>query len=144
MFSVLYHYQDYYRTWLYIWVIRLVSYKKQELLTIREHPSSPSVFWWGPCCSSFYFFLCCPIMCSVLWCPLRFPHKTMFGSSWYPVVCRSAYVLLTLFVFVFVVLNTYRGVFLFCFLRLVYRMLPVSLDCPFLITPSVFSKIYSL
>jgi len=40
-------------------------------------------FWWG----SF-----CPIMClyvpsSVLWCPLRFPHKTMFGSSLPPIVC---------------------------------------------------------
>ena len=29
------------------------------------------------------------------------------------------------------------------FLRLVYPMLPVSLDCPFLIVPSVFSNIYS-
>ena len=27
-------------------------------------------------------------------------------------------------------------------LRLVYSMLPVSLDCPFLIAPSVFSNIY--
>ena len=34
--------------------------------------------------------------------------------------------------------------FCFCFiwLRLVYPMLPVSLDCPFLITPSVFSEVY--
>jgi len=31
-------------------------------------------------------------------------------------------------------------VFCFFFLRLVYPMLPVSLDCPFLIAPSVFSK----
>jgi hypothetical protein len=28
------------------------------------------------------------------------------------------------------------------FLRLVYSMLPVSLDCPFLIAPSVFSNVY--
>ena len=28
------------------------------------------------------------------------------------------------------------------FLRLVYHMLPVSLDCQFLISPSVFSKVY--
>ena len=27
---------------------------------------------------------------------------------------------------------------LFCFLRLVYPMLPVSLDCPFMIAPTVF------
>jgi hypothetical protein len=30
----------------------------------------------------------------------------------------------------------------FAFLRLVYPMLPVSLDCPFLIFPSVFSNVY--
>ena len=28
-----------------------VSYKKQELLALREHLSSPPFFWWGPCCS---------------------------------------------------------------------------------------------
>jgi hypothetical protein len=38
-----------------------------------------------------------------------------------------------------VVSNTYFVVF--CF-RLVYHMLPVSLDYPFLIAPSVFSKVY--
>jgi len=30
----------------------------------------------------------------------------------------------------------------FVFLSLVYPMLPVSLDCPFLIAPSVFSNLY--
>jgi hypothetical protein len=30
----------------------------------------------------------------------------------------------------------------FVFPRLVYPMLPVSLDCPFLIAPSVFSGLY--
>jgi len=42
-----------------------------------------------------------------------------------------------------VVSNTYFVVF-FCFvcLRLVYEMLPVSLDCSFLIAPSVFSYVY--
>ena len=30
--------------YIYIWVIRRVSYKKQELLTLREHTSSPPVF----------------------------------------------------------------------------------------------------
>ena len=33
-------------------------------------------------------------------CPLRFPHKTMFGSSLPPVVCRRVHVLIALFVFV--------------------------------------------
>ena len=32
--------------------------------------------------------------------------------------------------------------FLFVFLRLVCPMLPISLDCPFLIAPSVFSIVY--
>ena len=43
-------------------------------------------------------------------------------------------------------LLVYRGVqHLLCclFLRLMYPMLPVSLDCPFLIGPSVFSNVYS-
>ena len=30
------------------------------------------------------------------------------------------------------------------FLHLVYPMLPISLDCPFVISPSVFSNVYSL
>ena len=59
----------------------------------------------------------------------------MFGSSLPPVVYRRAHVLFTLFVlFVYIVLsNTYCVVLCFCFvfLRLVYPMLPVSLDCPF-------------
>jgi hypothetical protein len=48
----------------------------------------------------------------------------------------------------YVCLVTYSGVqthvFCFCFacLRLVYPRLPVSLDCPFLIAPSVFCSVY--
>ena len=66
--------------------------------------------------SHLFSFLCCPIMClcvlnSVLWCPLHFRIKTMFGSSWPPVVCRRAYVLFTLFVvgcvYILVVSSTY-------------------------------------
>ena len=37
--------------------------------------------------------------------------------------------------------NTYCVVFLLCFLSL-YPVLQVSLDCPFLIDPSVFSNVY--
>ena len=39
--------------------------------------------------------------------------------------------------------NIYCVVLCFCFvfLRLVYPLLPVSLDCPFLIAPSVFSNV---
>jgi hypothetical protein len=32
--------------------------------------------------------------------------------------------------------------FCFVFLRVLFPMLPVSLDCPFLIAPSVFSNVY--
>ena len=35
-------------------------------------------------------------------------------------------------------------VFSFVCLRIVYPMLPVSLNCPFLITPSVFANVYSI
>ena len=53
-FSFLYHCQDFYWTWLYIWVTWRVSInKKQELFTLRVHLSSLPVFWWGPCYSSF-------------------------------------------------------------------------------------------
>ena len=36
-FSFLYHYQDFYRTWLYTWSTRRVPYRKRELLTHLEH-----------------------------------------------------------------------------------------------------------
>jgi hypothetical protein len=41
-----------------------------------------------------------------------------------------------------VVSNTYCVGFCFFFLHLVYPMMTVSLDCPFLIAPSVFSNFY--
>jgi len=66
--------------WLYIWVTRWVSYKKQELLTLREHLNSLTVCWWGPsfCVLSYYVSLR-----FVLWYPLWFPHENdvQFGSS---------------------------------------------------------------
>ena len=33
-----------------------VSYKKQELLNLREQLSSSAVFRWRPCCSTYQFF----------------------------------------------------------------------------------------
>jgi hypothetical protein len=64
----------------------------------------------------------------------------MFGSSLPPVVCRRSCLR-------YLCLFTYSGVqhilccILFCFSSL-YPMLSVSLDCPLLITPSVFSDVY--
>jgi hypothetical protein len=87
-------------------------------------------------------YLCCPIMClyllsSVLWCSLRFAHNTMFGSSSSLVFCRRAHVLFTLYRYVFVCAwwcPTHIVLcFCFVFLRLVYPILPVSLDCVLLL-----------
>jgi hypothetical protein len=69
---------------IYIWVTRRVSYKMQELLTLREHLGSPPVCW-----------------------SVRIAHSFLFS-----VLCFGC------------------------------PMLPVSLDCPFLIAPSVFSNVY--
>ena len=59
-----------------------------------------------------------------------FRIKTMFGSSLSPVVWRIVHVLFTLFVFALRL-----GVSNTCCVRLVYPMLPVSLDWPFFIIP---------
>ena len=92
---------------------------------------------------SYYVFA---VQSTVLWCPLRFPYKTMFSSPLPPVVWRRAHVLFTLFVFVCVEWCPTHIMlcFYFVFLRLLYPMLPVYLDCPFLIAPSVFSNVYEI
>jgi hypothetical protein len=105
MFSFLYHCQSIYRTWLYIWITRRVSYKKQELLTLCEHLNSPPVFWWGPCCSSFQFFVLSYCICVftfwVLCCDVQYDFriKAMFGSFLPPVVCLIYVILLCVFTF---------------------------------------------
>ena len=73
--------------WLYIWVTWRVSYKRQELLTLREHLSSPPVFWWGPCGLCFRIVVCVILLHAFMfWVPCcdvryNFRIKTMFGSS---------------------------------------------------------------
>ena len=55
-----------------------VSYKKQELLTLREHLSSHPGFLVESVLLIFAVFclvLLCVFVSSVLWCPLRFQHK---------------------------------------------------------------------
>ena len=71
----------------------------------------------------------------------NFRIKTMFGSSLPPVVCRRAHVLFTLLVFVWYLTHIVLCFYFIC-LRVVYPMLPVSLNCSFLIAPSVFSNVY--
>jgi hypothetical protein len=72
------------------------------------------------------------------------PLGAMFGSSLPQVACRGAHVLFALFVFLCAWWCSACVVLCFWFvlLRLVYPMLPVSLDCPVFIDPSVFSKLY--
>ena len=60
---LLYHCQDFYRMWLYIWVTRWMSYKKQELFTLSEHLGSPSVFG-GVHIAHLFSFLCCFLLSS--------------------------------------------------------------------------------
>ena len=76
----------------------------------------------------------------MLWCPLRFPHKTMLGSSSPSVVCRGR-----VFSLRYMYLFAHSGVqnILCCvFVLFVFVLLLVSLDCPFLIASSVFSNVY--
>ena len=70
MFSFLYHYQDVYQTWLYTWVTRRVSYKKQKQLTLREHLSSPPALLVGSVLLIFLVFVLSYYICVFsLWAP---------------------------------------------------------------------------
>jgi hypothetical protein len=76
----------FYWTWLYIWIPRRVSYKKQELLTFREHLSSPPGFFVGSVLLIFLVFcvvLLCVFMFRIPCFDVRcvFSIKTMLGSS---------------------------------------------------------------
>jgi hypothetical protein len=90
-----------------------------------------------------FSFLCFPIMCftfRVPCCDVRndFRIKIMFGSSLLPVVCRRTLTYVICVSLYIVVSNTYCAVFLFC----IFVLLPISLDCPFFIGPSVFFNVY--
>jgi hypothetical protein len=72
----------------YIRVKRRVSYKKQELLTVREHLSSPCFgFFLGVRVAHLFIFVCVVLLCdftfSVPSCDVRYNIriKKMFGSS---------------------------------------------------------------
>ena len=83
--------------------------------------------------------MCLYVLCSVLWSQLRLQYKNyvrfvFISSCLYDGSCLIYVMCVWLRI---VVSNTYCVVF-FCyvFLRLVYLMLPVYLDCPFSISPS--------
>ena len=101
MFSFRYNSKDFHLTWLYIRVHDGCLISSRNYLPFRVHLWFPGVLRVAYLVS----LLCCLIMCpyvlsSVLLCPLRFPHKTVFGSSLLPVVCKRAHVIFTLLVFV--------------------------------------------
>jgi hypothetical protein len=114
----------------FIWFVCTIFTRAYEGFTdesFKENKSFKFVYvvvlcvftFWVPCCDVRYVFCI----------------ETMFGLSLSPVVYRRAYVLLTLFVFVCVYWCPTHNVLYFCFniLRLVYHMLPVSLDYRYVI-----------
>ena len=64
--------------------------------------------------------------------PLDLSMNRMFCTSLAPLDCRRAPVLFMLFVFICCLVS----------LRIVFPIFSVSMDCPFLIAPSAFSKVY--
>ena len=115
-------------TW-FLWAIQRVSYKRQELLTLREYLCSPPVFG-GHCVGNRFSFLSCVVLlCLSLSCILCTQCYQCFWVvySWLPLRFSLTFIYYLLYV-----------------LYLVYPTLPVFLDCPFLIAPSVFSNAYFL
>jgi len=109
-----------------------MSYKKQELLTLREYLSSPPEFWWGPCCSSFNFVLSYYVssrsefnvvisitISPYLRCLVRLYFRLFVGGlmSYLHYLCLFAY-------------SGVQHILCCVFFRIVYPMLPVSVDRP--------------
>jgi hypothetical protein len=87
------------------------------------------------------FIMCLYVLSFVLWCPLWFPHKNCVRFIFTPQLFVGGPMSYIRYLCLF----AYSGVqhILCCgFLRILYPLLSVSLDCPFLIAPSVFSIIY--
>ena len=88
-------------------------------------------------------FLCCYIMCLYLvpCCDVCYDFciKTMFSSSLPPLYSEGLIYNLCMFAF-----SGIQHILccVFVLLRHVYPVLPVFLDCPFMIGPSVFSNVY--
>ena len=130
-----------------------VDYKSWIIRSYCQNSSSTWVhrrFFGGVRLAHLCSFFCIVLLCVfTFWVPCCDVHydlriKTIFCSSLRLVVCRRAYVLFTLFVFVCAQWCPKHIVLCFCFvfLSLVYPLLPVSLNCPFLIVSSVFSDVY--
>ena len=106
-----------------------MSYKRHELLSLREHIHDHgfTTGFGGICVAHLFSFLCC------VFGGIRVAHLFSFLCCVF-VGVRVAH-LFSFLCCVFFVLF----VFVLC---LVNPMLPVSLDCPFVIAPSVFFNVY--
>jgi hypothetical protein len=87
------------------------------------------------CVVQLCFFFC--VLSSVLWGPIQFQHNNYVLFAFTSSCCRRAHVLLE--VFVFACAQWCPTHIVKC---LMYPMLPLSLGCPFLISPSIFSNVY--
>jgi hypothetical protein len=144
----------FYRTWFYIWVTRRMSYKKQELRTLHDHLSSFSVFLVGSVLLIVLVF-CVALLCVfTFWVPCCDVHydcriNTVCLNSICLCLFTNSGVQHILCICFCLCLFTNSGVqhilcICFCFVCVcfVYPLLPLSLDCLFLIAPSVFSNVY--
>ena len=119
-----------------------------HMVTLCEYPGSPRVFWRGSVLFIFLDFVCCPIIYVFTFIVPVVMSVTI--SAWKLCSVRLYLQLLVeglMSYLRYLCLFSYSGVqhilccFCFIYLDLVYPMLPVSLDCPYLIAPSVFSNV---
>ena len=71
-----------------IWVTYIVSYKKQELLTLREHLSLPSVFWWVGF-AHLFSFVCVILLCVITFCSVMCCNVHITNYVWFVVTSTS-------------------------------------------------------
>ena len=128
----------------------LTQYSRKHCRKWREQPntitsnSSVTVVFKKKLLKSLvlYVVLVCVFTFFVPCCDVRYNFRIQtFGSFLPPIVLRRAYVAFTLFVCVH---SSAQHILCCDFIRLVYHILPVSLDCPFLIALSIFSEDYYL
>ena len=101
-----------------------MSYKKQELPTLRNYLEITPSFFGGVCVAHHFCLLCCVVF---------------FLLFFFVCLCPTDVLCPIIFIAPLVFSNVYLIQSVLC---LVYLMLPVPLDCPFSIAPSVFFNVY--
>ena len=142
---------------------RYMSLVEQQLTTLPEHPNSPQLYF--RIFFSFDHIILCPFSIYDFWYPsgvfrLSIVYKNSLSGRCVAPLVHATIILIIKWPFLKTWVNpkVLGGVrvahlfspqfcvldclFLFCFVCLVCSMLPLSLDCLFLIAPSVFSNIY--